>query len=165
MKQQFVAKEKNVSISSTIKSPMAGSIVSLSEVPDDTFSQEIMGAGIAIQPKDNSIKSPVNGEIISIFPTKHAICLKSTDGVEILIHLGLDTVELNGKGFNILVEEGQKVQEGDLIGTMDIDYVQKAGYSILTPVIVTNSTSYKSIHSRKSRGEIYFQEALLTISK
>ncbi|MDQ0177974.1 beta-glucoside-specific PTS transporter subunit IIABC [Bacillus chungangensis] len=165
MKQQSAAKEKNVSISSIIKSPMAGAIVSLSEVPDDTFSQEIMGAGIAIQPKDNSIKSPVNGEIISIFPTKHAICLKSTDGIEILIHLGLDTVELNGKGFNILVEEGQKVEEGDLIGTMDIDYVQKAGYSILTPIIVTNSTSYKSILLRKSRGEIYFQEALLTISK
>lgn len=126
-------------------SPASGKAVPLSEVPDPTFAQEMLGKGIAICPESNEICSPVNGTVSMVFPTKHAVGLESEDGAEILIHIGLDTVQLDGKYFTAAVKDGQRVQKGDLLITCELDKIKEAGYPTITPVIVTNTDRYTEI--------------------
>ncbi|HWI48815.1 MAG TPA: N-acetylglucosamine-specific PTS transporter subunit IIBC [Rummeliibacillus sp.] len=136
--------EKTDNTSTTFKSedfemPITGEIIPLSEVPDQAFASGMMGPGFGIMPKDNILKSPVDGKVMMIFPTKHAIGLVTDTGVEVLIHIGLDTVKLNGEGFELLVEENQLIQRGDALIKVDLDYVKANAPSIVTPVIFTNS--------------------------
>lgn len=119
--------------------PITGEIIPLSEVPDQAFSSGMMGTGFGIKPKDNVIQSPIDGKVSMIFPTKHAIGLVTDTGVEVLIHIGLETVKLNGKGFELLVEQNQLIQRGDALIKVDLDYVKANVPSIITPVIFTNS--------------------------
>ena len=118
--------------------PLKGKVVNLEAVPDPVFAEKMMGDGFAIDPADGTIVSPIDGEVITIFPTKHAISLKSKQGREILIHVGLETVQLNGDGFTPLVMDGQKVKKGQELLKVDFDAIKEKVPSILTPVVFTN---------------------------
>ncbi|MED1470359.1 N-acetylglucosamine-specific PTS transporter subunit IIBC [Bacillus salipaludis] len=120
--------------------PIKGEIIPLSEVPDQVFSQKMMGDGFGIVPENGSVVSPVDGEILNVFPTKHAIGIRSNQGYEILIHIGLDTVNLKGEGFSVLVNEGDKVIKGQAILNFDLEFIKKSVPSTITPVIFTNLT-------------------------
>lgn len=129
----------------TISSPLKGEIVPLTEVKDETFASEMMGKGIAINPTEGKVVSPINGAVQMIFKTKHAIGLKSEDGAEILIHIGMDTVQLDGKHFTAHVKDGDKVKVGDTLVEFDMDAIKKEGYELVTPVIITNTMDYLEI--------------------
>ena len=129
----------------TISSPLNGEIVPLTEVKDETFASEMMGKGIAINPTEGKVVSPINGTVQMIFKTKHAIGLKSQDGAEILIHIGMDTVQLDGKHFTAHVKDGDKVKVGDTLVEFDMDAIKKEGYELVTPVIITNTIDYLEI--------------------
>lgn len=128
-----------------LSSPLQGTMVPLSSLKDDAFAQEIMGKGIAIDPTEGKLFAPCDGTVMTVFPTKHAIGLVSEKGSEILIHMGMDTVRLDGKYFDTVVEQGQKVKKGDLLATFDIEKIHEAGYSLETPVIITNTKDYSDI--------------------
>ncbi|WP_307150171.1 PTS sugar transporter subunit IIA [Robertmurraya andreesenii] len=120
--------------------PIEGQIIPITDVEDPVFSQKMMGDGFAIIPTKGSVVSPVDGEILNVFPTKHAIGIKSVQGYEILIHVGLDTVKLNGEGFTALVKDGDKVSKGQEILKFDMEFIKNSAPSIVTPVIFTNLT-------------------------
>ena len=122
-----------------LASPVNGKMIDLKEVPDKVFASEMMGPGVAFISNDGKIYSPCDGELITVFPTKHAIGIKANNGAEILIHFGLDTVQLEGKGFRQVAKEGQRLKKGDLILDVDIVFLQKKGYAIETPMVITNS--------------------------
>lgn len=147
----------------TILSPISGDVQVLSKVNDPTFSQEIMGKGIAILPTKGEVVSPVSGVITTLFKTKHAIGITSDNGAEILIHVGIDTVQLDGKYFTAHLNTGDRVQPGDKIISFDIEGIKSEGYEIITPVIITNSTSYEEINPIPE-GKVSTGETLITIS-
>lgn len=124
--------------SETILAPVAGEVCPLSEVKDEVFSSGAMGQGLAIKPSEGLLKSPVDGTVSLVFPTGHAIGLKSKTGAEILIHIGMDTVELNGEGFEVLVSKDQEVKAGQPLVKFDLDTIKAKGYDLTTPVIITN---------------------------
>ncbi|SDQ83424.1 PTS sugar transporter subunit IIA [Virgibacillus salinus] len=121
-----------------IYAPINGEIVSLEEVPDPVFSQKMMGDGIAIKPNKGQVYSPVEGEVVQIPDTKHAIGLRTGDGIEILIHIGLETVSLEGKGFTINVSTGDKVSVGEKLMEFDLEYVRNNASSDISPIVITN---------------------------
>ncbi|MEC3884452.1 PTS glucose transporter subunit IIA [Halobacillus sp. HZG1] len=122
-----------------VASPLTGKKVALEEVPDPVFSQKMMGEGIAVEPKDGEVLSPVEGTIVQLFPTKHAVGLETKSGAEILIHIGLETVAMDGEGFEAFVSQGDKVKVGDKLISFDLDLVKEKAKSTVTPIIVTNS--------------------------
>ena len=124
---------------------MDGQILALSDIDDQVFSSGAMGQGIAIEPDEGLVKSPVNGKVVMAYQTGHAIGLKSEQGAEVLIHIGMDTVNLNGEGFKVLVTEGAHVNIGDPLVEVDWQLVKEHGYKVITPVIVTNVMEYKEI--------------------
>ena len=126
-----------------ITSPLAGEVKELSQATDPVFAQGLMGRGVVIVPSQGELVSPVNGRVTVFFPTKHAIGILSDEGVEILMHIGMDTVNLEGKGFEGYVSQGDKVKVSDKLISFDIDMIKKAGYVTETPVIITNSDSYQ----------------------
>ena len=121
--------------------PIEGEIIPITEVEDPVFSEKMMGDGFAIVPANGSVVSPVDGEIMNVFPTKHAIGIKSKQGYEILIHVGLETVNLKGEGFTVLVKEGDHISKGTEILTFDLDYIKNSAPSTVTPVIFTNAAN------------------------
>lgn len=123
-------------------SPLCGAVKPLSEVNDATFAQEMMGKGIAVLPEEGKVVAPFDGTVEAIFPTKHAIGLKSDSGMEVLIHVGLDTVNLNGQYFTAFVEAGNQVHAGDLLLEFSIEDIKREGYEVITPVIITNTNDY-----------------------
>ncbi|GAB2540053.1 PTS sugar transporter subunit IIA [Gracilibacillus alcaliphilus] len=129
-----------------IVAPMTGRIMALAEVPDQVFSQKMMGEGIALEPNTNEVLSPIDGKVVDVFRTKHAISMIADNGAEVLIHMGLETVELDGKGFEIHVTNGQKIGKGDHLATFDIETVAAEGYKIITPLIILNSNDYEVAH-------------------
>lgn len=130
-----------------ILSPIEGKTISLKQVNDPTFSEEIMGKGIAIRPAAGRAVAPLDGVVTAIFETKHAIGITGDNGVELLIHIGLDTVKLEGKYFTAHIKAGEKVKAGDLLVEFDIDAIEKAGYETITPVLVTNTCDYSDVLS------------------
>lgn len=128
-----------------IAAPVSGEVKALSEVEDEAFSSGALGKGLAIVPKEGKVYSPVDGEITTFFPTGHAIGLLGKDGTEILIHVGMDTVKLDGKGFTPKAAQGAKVKKGDLLLEFDIDYIKTHGYSTVTPMIITNTDDYADV--------------------
>ncbi|MDZ5757071.1 beta-glucoside-specific PTS transporter subunit IIABC [Carnobacterium maltaromaticum] len=130
-----------------LSSPLKGIIVPLSTLSDDAFAQEVMGKGIAIDPSEGKLYSPCDGTIMTVFPTKHAIGIISDQGSEILIHIGVDTVRLEGKYFDTKIQSGQKVKKGELLAIFDSDAIRQAGYSLETPIIITNTKDYSDIVS------------------
>ncbi|MBS5124244.1 MAG: beta-glucoside-specific PTS transporter subunit IIABC [Clostridium sp.] len=126
-----------------IKSPISGKVIELEKVNDPVFSSGAMGKGIAIEPMDNKVYAPFNGTIEFIAETKHAIGLLSEDGVEVLIHVGMDTVKMQGRGFNVKTSVNSKIKAGDLLLEFDRNAIEKEGYSLITPVVITNADNYE----------------------
>ncbi|MDE6476315.1 MAG: beta-glucoside-specific PTS transporter subunit IIABC [Erysipelotrichaceae bacterium] len=152
--------EKNSVLS--VYAPVKGQLLPLSDVKDQTFAQEIMGKGVAIIPEEDTFVSPVTGEVKMVFDTKHAIGLLSDQGVEILIHIGLDTVQLGGKHFQTLVKTGDKIKQGTPILKVDRQAIQQEGYDITTPIIITNTKEFHDIISI-DKGSIQSSASLLKI--
>ena len=142
--------------------PINGQVVPLSDVKDEVFSSGSMGKGIAIEPQEGKVCSPLDGEVVMVFPTGHAIGLKSTNGAEVMIHIGMDTVELEGKGFTTLVKKGQAVKKGDPLIKFDMEAIKKAGFKLTTPIVVTNSNEYQEI-TAIADGPITIGTALLDL--
>lgn len=134
-----------------IGAPVAGKLVSIGEVSDQTFGEEVLGKGVAIQPAGNRIVSPVDGTVGTVFPTGHAVAVVGEEGAEVLIHVGLDTVQLNGKHFTIHTEEGKKVKKGDLLLEADMEQIKAEGYDIITPVIICNSDDFSEIQKMEPK--------------
>ena len=126
-----------------IKSPISGKVIELEKVNDPVFSSGAMGKGVAIEPIDNKVYAPFDGVIEFIADTKHAIGLLSDDGVEVLIHVGMDTVKMNGKGFDVKTKVNSKVKAGDLLLEFDKSVIEKEGYSLITPIVITNADNYE----------------------
>lgn len=128
-----------------IVSPVKGRLISIKDVPDITFSEEMVGKGVAVIPEENELYSPVSGTVTTVFPTSHAIGLTTKDGIDILLHIGLDTVNLQGEGFEVKVKEGDEVKAGDLLVVVDFEKVKQAGYKLETPVIICNPEQCKKL--------------------
>lgn len=141
-KQEQESKEEPAPVQNdkeeTFVSPMTGKLLSIEEVPDEVFSQKMMGDGFAIDPAEGVVVSPVDGEIINLFPTKHAIGIRTQNGREVLIHIGIDTVKLEGKGFKSLVQEGDSIQAGQELLEFDLDFVKENAPSLISPIVFTN---------------------------
>ncbi|VKS96619.1 PTS system beta-glucoside-specific transporter subunit EIIABC [Streptococcus pneumoniae] len=152
-----------VSNKKMIFSPISGEIIPLSDVQDKTFSDKLIGDGLAIIPSEGKVYAPFDGKITNIFPTKHAIGLKSDEGVELLIHIGLDTVELKGQGFISHVEEGDRVFKNQLIFEMDLNLIKTKGYETVTPVIVTNTNDFLDVLVLPNNQTIEHSKELLVI--
>ncbi|WP_174615707.1 PTS system trehalose-specific EIIBC component [Virgibacillus ihumii] len=154
-----------VSNQEKIFAPLNGTIKSLEDVPDPTFSQKMMGDGLAIDPEDGKVVAPLDGEIVQIFPTKHAVGILSDEGTEVLIHIGLETVNLDGDGFEAHVQQGDKVKAGDPLITFDVEFVREKAAGIITPVIITNGEQVGFLEKTKEATAIAGETVLLTAER
>ncbi len=146
-----------------VNAPIAGELVDIATVNDAVFSSGMMGQGVAIEPSSNQILAPADGEITVAYATKHAYGLKTADGVEVLIHIGIDTVNLEGKGFTSQVVQGQHVTKGTVLGTFDKKVIADAGYPVTTMVVITNSKSYETVaRNMPFGGEVVPNDVILT---
>lgn len=146
-----------------IVSPMTGEIHPLSEVEDQAFAQELMGKGIAIVPTDGKVYAPFDGVVEALYRTKHAIGLKASNGIEILVHIGVDTVSLKGKHFNALVEQGQAIQAGDLLVEFEPEKIKAEGYNTITSIVVTNMQQFGDVLTSSNEGPIREGQALMKL--
>ena len=149
----------------SIQSPLVGHAKDLSQAQDPVFAQGVMGQGIVIEPTDGELLAPINGVVSAIFPTKHAIGLISDEGVELLMHIGMDTVNLNGQGFTAHVKQGDRVSVGDALISFDIEAIKAAGYPVDTPIIITNQNDFQADVTRKMPCEVTHGETIFTASK
>lgn len=147
----------------TIASPLNGDVVALADVSDPVFASEAMGKGIAIKPTDQTVYSPVDGTVQMVFDTGHAYGIKSDDGVEILIHLGIDTVSMDGKGFSQKVVANQAIKKGDVLGTFNLEDIAAAGLDSTTMIIVTNTADYAEVNP-VAAGKVAKGDALITVA-
>ncbi len=144
--------------------PLTGKVVAIENVPDQTFSEKMMGDGLAIEPTDGKVVAPVDGEVVVTFPTKHAVGLKTASGMELLIHVGLETVHMDGEGFDMHVKQGDKVKAGDLLLTFDLQLIKKKAASHITPVIITTGELVQSIRKTNDGTVIAGESTLLEIT-
>lgn len=144
-KDEITVNNATVSKDELIYSPIEGEWQDIKQVPDSTFSDEIIGKGIAIFPRKGMVFAPFDGQITMVFRTKHALAFTSKTGVEVLVHIGIDTVELDGKGFKLLKNKGDNVKQGEPVLEFDRDLIKKQGYQLITPVIVTNYKKFKNV--------------------
>ncbi|HEL2144105.1 TPA: PTS glucose transporter subunit IIA [Streptococcus suis] len=152
-----------ISSRKNVFSPLSGQILPLEKVNDATFSKKMLGEGVAIIPKDGKVYAPFDGAVTSLFPTKHAIGLTSDEGVELLIHFGLETVELKGRGFVSHVSDGEKIEKGQLMLEVDVEMLVAEGYDIVTPVVVTNTQEYLDVLLRSTKEEVNYADDLLAV--
>ncbi|SPR94175.1 beta-glucoside-specific PTS transporter subunit IIABC [Bacillus altitudinis] len=146
-----------------VQAPMSGKVIPLSEVNDSVFSSEMMGKGVAILPDKGVVQAPFSGKVVTVTPTKHAIGLVSDDGIELLIHVGIDTVSLNGQFFDVLVKEGDEIKTGDHLLSFDIEGIQSNHLDVVTPIVVTNSTQYLDVIHTGDTHVIAVQNKLLML--
>ena len=139
LKKMFEKNAKTISL----KAVEDGRTIPMDEVNDQTFAQEFLGPGIAIVPSNGTVVSPINGTIATVMDTKHAVCIQGEDGLELIVHAGLDTVELNGKYYQTYKEIGDQVKAGDVLLEFDLEEITKAGYDVTTPIVITNLGDYK----------------------
>jgi glucose-specific phosphotransferase system IIA component len=149
---QSLMNEEQADAKNVIGSPIAGQIVSLSEIPDETFASEMMGKTIAIIPSSGYVISPFDAEVATLFHTNHAIGLLSKSGIELLIHVGIDTVKMNGKGFKALVKTGDQVKKGQRLLEFDIALIEKEAKSLVTPMVITNPDQFPNLKTTASAG-------------
>jgi glucose-specific phosphotransferase system IIA component len=146
----------------TLVSPMAGSILPITDVPDATFAEKVLGDGFAIDPSEGVVYAPVNCEVVNVFRTQHALGLVTDSGVEILIHVGLDTVKMEGRGFKSLVKVGDKVKAGDRLLEFDLNQIRSEGKSTISPVVITNMQVLKSFNVLRE-GSVAAKENILKV--
>ena len=139
LKKMFEKNAKTISL----KAVEDGRTIPMDEVNDQTFAQELLGPGIAIVPSNGTVVSPINGTIATVMDTKPAVCIQGEDGLELIVHAGLDTVELNGKYYQTYKEIGDQVKAGDVLLEFDLEEITKAGYDVTTPIVITNLGDYK----------------------
>ena len=147
-----------------VYSPIEGEVVAITKVPDPTFNQEMLGKGVAINPIVGTVIAPFDGSVELLFDTKHAISLKSETGIQLLIHVGIDTVSLRGASFKSYVRTGDRVKKGDLLLEFNIEAIKKAGLNPITPVVICNSCDYKKVTSHKGRS-VQMGDKLITLVK
>ncbi|MED4040725.1 beta-glucoside-specific PTS transporter subunit IIABC [Niallia taxi] len=158
-----VTKESLPLNGATVLSPMQGSLHSLKYVEDGMFSEEILGQGVAIEPSEGTVVSPINGTVSAVFDSKHAIGLTSEEGIEILIHIGIDTVQLNGEGYEYFIQKGQEVRIGDKLIEFDLESIKSKGYKIVTPIVITNSAEVGEILTANEDAIKYGEEIIKII--
>lgn len=151
----------NIDDGKAVYSPLEGKLIPMAEVPDETFASKALGDGVAVIPEKGCVYAPFDGEVEMVYDTKHAIGLVREDGMEVLIHVGINTVELGGKHYTAKVSNGQKIKKGDLLLEFDMEEIAKAGYSLVTPVIITNSDEYEDI-TIKEHGPVKAGEQIIT---
>lgn len=141
---------------------MKGECVPLSRVPDPTFADGLLGKGVAIIPADGNVYAPADGEVTMAFQTGHAVAMTTADGVEVLVHIGLETVSLEGKPFTMHVVDGQKVSKGDLMIEADLDAIRAAGREIITPVVVCNADAFSEVETFAGR-QVAPEDEVITV--
>ena len=146
-----------------IYSPCNGKVVPLTEVPDPTFAEKVLGDGFAVVPSEGKVYAPADGEVTMVFDTLHAVTITTVHGTELLIHIGLDTVTLKGKPFTAHVAAGEQVKKGDLLMDVDLEQIQVAGLNIITPVLICNTDDYSDINILKE-GDVSPDDQVLKIS-
>lgn len=147
-----------------LKSPVKGNVIPLTEVKDETFASEMLGTTIAVEPEDGKIVAPCDGEVLNVFDTGHAVCLTTQSGGELLIHIGIDTVKLEGKGFTKKVADGEKVHAGDVLIEADLDTIRNAGYPATTMVILTNADQYSEV-TKAEPGVTGTEQTIMKLSR
>ena len=157
-----LASTSDLNVSTELVSPLAGELLPLSEVKDEVFSSGAMGEGVAVEPSEGVLHAPADGKVVMTFPTGHAIGMKTGDGAEILMHIGMDTVNLQGHGFETLVAKGDEVKAGDELVKFDIDAIHAKGYVVTTPIVVTNSKDYEKI-TVVSQGKVKVGQEILDL--
>lgn len=145
-----------------VVSPIKGEVLNLSDIEDAAFSSGVLGQGVAIMPSDGKVVAPVNGVVTTLFPSLHAIGILSDEGVEVLIHIGLNTVQLEGRGFEACIKQGDRITKGQTILKFDIDVIKEAGYSVVTPIVVTNSSQFLDVVQTESKN-IELEDNLITV--
>lgn len=145
--------------------PVNGNMISLKDVKDEVFASGVLGEGFAMEPSDGEVKSPCNGTITAVAETGHAIGIVSDHGAEVLIHIGMDTVKMNGKGFKVHVKVGQKVKAKQPLVTVDLAKVKEAGYDAVTPMVITNGYAYHKIVMEQTGIKNVGDAAISLISK
>ncbi|PAD20415.1 beta-glucoside-specific PTS transporter subunit IIABC [Terribacillus saccharophilus] len=159
-----IQKEEKLAIGSdVIASPFQGSIVPLSEIKDEAFATGALGKGVAIIPSEGKLYAPASGFVSVLFPTKHAVGITTDSGAEILIHIGMDTVQLDGKFFDAQIKQGDRVEKGQLLIEFDLDNIQSAGFDITTPVVVTDVKAYNLVAATEEK-QVKWGEPLLTLN-
>lgn len=146
-----------------LQSPVTGKVIPLKEVDDPVFSSESMGKGLAVEPTEGVLRSPADGKVAMVFPTGHAVGINTNDGAELLMHIGMDTVQLDGKGFETLVKQGDQVKAGQPLVKFDIEEIKKAGYSVTTPIVVTNSRNYHHVEAVNNEENTNFGNKFLEL--
>lgn len=156
--------DKEASEPGVIYSPLSGKVIPLEEVPDDAFAGKVLGDGIAIEPSEGKVFAPFDGTVETLFDTKHAIGLSGKDGLEVLIHVGIDTVSLNGNGFTAHIKDGDTIRKGDLLLEFDMDYIKSQGLNTVTPVLITNMETVASI-TPENENTVQSGQALIRVEK
>ena len=159
---QTTGSENTETTAKTVDSPLIGQVIPLSEVNDPVFSSEAMGKGCAVIPSEGKVFAPFDGTIVGLLDSHHAVGMESENGIEILIHVGMDTVKLGGKHFTCHIEDGQQVKKGQLLLEFDMDAIKAEGYEIVTPVIITNSDEFTEI-TTEAAGQVKNGDKLLTL--
>lgn len=148
--EKMFASKASVSSQPVVKSPLTGRVIPLSEIPDQVFSQGILGPGCGIEPVQETVYAPFDGKVTQLTETRHAIGLTSTAGIELLIHVGMDTVEMNGDGFLCFVKEGQQIKTGDKLMGFSLEKIKSAGHPATTAVVVTNPDAFPSLKAAQA---------------
>ena len=144
-----------------IKAPSSGKVVDIESVNDEVFSTKLAGDGVAIIPTDGAFCSPIDGVIVKIFDTNHAYIIKASSGLEVLVHIGIDTVMLNGEGFSRILEPHSDVKAGDLVIKVDLDYLKDNGKDIISPIVISDEESYKDM--QKYLGDKQLNETIMEV--
>lgn len=149
----------------TLVAPVSGEVIALDQVPDEAFASKAVGDGVAIRPTDKTVVAPADGTVVKIFNTNHAFCLETTNGAEIVVHMGIDTVALNGQGFTRLVEEGAEVKAGQPVLELDLAFLNANARSMISPVVVSNADDYAGLTAQASGNVVAGQTILFEIQK
>lgn len=155
--------KKEVIKEEVVVAPLTGTVRQLKEVPDPVFAEKMMGEGIAIEPSDGIVVAPFDGEIVQLFPTKHAIGLKGESGLELLIHVGLETVALKGEGFEAFIEQGDRVKKGDKLIAFDMEIIKEKASSTITPIIMTNGDAIESFTMTEETAVVAGESKLIDV--
>ncbi|MBP1971383.1 PTS system glucose-specific IIA component [Virgibacillus natechei] len=159
----FKKKEEVTDIS--LVAPVSGVLVALEDVPDPVFSQKMMGDGVAVKPSNGEVVAPIDGKIVQVFPTKHAVGIMADNGAEIMIHIGLETVSLEGEGFTAHVGEGDRIKQGDKLITFDLQVIGEKAKDTVTPIIVTNTDDMSEISVEDKKEVTAGQDEIVIVKK